>query len=214
MNITMESYIETKARIQRERMLPWASSTSSKIADCEVNPVTLSSLVDLELNDNFIVNGNVNKDNLVGDVLAYLWRHTKHYNNKPNWFNRRAKNKLIKHIAKNYDILDIAEKCKNHFQYTMDDSPVSKFKSKISSSFTMGASPSVAYIVDEICSEYNLTISEAMNYPLKQLFQLMRCIRIRKMGEGRGGKVSYPEPKELTDVVKRQLKQMNAKNNG
>lgn len=208
----MESYIETKARIQRERMLPWASSISSKIAGYEVNQLSLSSLVDLELNGNFIINGDANKDTLVGDVLAYLWRHTKVYSNKPNWFNKRAKEKLIKNIAKNHDILDIAEKCKNHFDYTMDDSPISKHKAnRVGGNFTMSASPSVAYIIDEICSEYSFTISEAMDYPLKKLFQLMRCIRIRKMGEGRSGKVSYPEPKELTDVIKKQLKQMNSK---
>lgn len=210
----MESYVETKARIQRERVLTWASCIQTKIAGFPVNQLSLSSLVDLEIGENFIVTGKPN-ENLVGDVLAYLWRHSIYYKNNPNWFDKRRKNKLLKEIAKNHDIVDIAEKCKDHFEYTMDDSPVNKYKShKYSSSFTMSASPSVAYIIDEVCSEYNLKIAEAMEYPLKKLFQLMRCIRIRKMGEGRGGKVSYAEPKELTDLIKRQLKQINAKNNG
>jgi hypothetical protein len=168
----------------------------------------------LEIGQNFIVTGKPN-ENLVGDVLAYLWRHSVFYKNNPNWFDKRRKNKLLKEIAKNHDIVDIAEKCKDHFEYTMDDSPVNKYRaSKYGGSFTMSASPSVAYIIDEVCSEYNLRIAEAMEYPLKKIFQLMRCIRIRKMGEGRGGKVSYAEPKELTDVIKRQLKELNAKNNG
>lgn len=210
----MESYVETKARIQRERMLPWASCIQTKIAGFPVNQLSLSSLVDLEIGQNFIVTGKPN-ENLVGDVLAYLWRHSVFYKNNPNWFDKRRKNKLLKEIAKNHDIVDIAEKCKDHFEYTMDDSPVNKYRaSKYGGSFTMSASPSVAYIIDEVCSEYNLKIAEAMEYPLKKIFQLMRCIRIRKMGEGRGGKVSYAEPKELTDVIKRQLKELNAKNNG
>jgi hypothetical protein len=210
----MESYVETKARIQRERMLPWASCIQTKIAGFPVNQLSLSSLVDLEIGQNFIVTGKPN-ENLVGDVLAYLWRHSVFYKNNPNWFDKRRKNKLLKEIAKNHDIVDIAEKCKDHFEYTMDDSPVNKYRaSKYGGSFTMSASPSVAYIIDEVCSEYNLKIAEAMEYPLKKIFQLMRCIRIRKMGEGRGGKVSYAEPKELTEVIKRQLKELNAKNNG
>jgi hypothetical protein len=210
----MESYVETKARIQRERMLPWASCIQTKIAGFPVSQLSLSSLVDLEIGQNFIVTGKPN-ENLVGDVLAYLWRHSVFYKNNPNWFDKRRKNKLLKEIAKNHDIVDIAEKCKDHFEYTMDDSPVNKYRaSKYGGSFTMSASPSVAYIIDEVCSEYNLRIAEAMEYPLKKIFQLMRCIRIRKMGEGRGGKVSYAEPKELTDVIKRQLKELNAKNNG
>jgi hypothetical protein len=53
-----------------------------------------------------------------------------------------------------------------------------------------------------------------MRTPVKKLFQLMRCIRLRKHSEGRGAKVSFKEPAELKEAIKSELRKLTEANNG
>lgn len=205
----MIGYAQIKAKVETERLLPWASSTSHKIAGYEIMPLTLSSLVDLQLSDNFIVGGEPDDSKLVGDVLNYIWRHTEHYRLKPNLITRFHKYVFLRKLSKVL-IEKVAKECVNHFEYAMEETPAGvSISNGTSRNLKMSASPSVAYLVDEVCGEYTITISECMNTPIKQLFQLMRCIRLRKRSEGRGGDISYSEPKEVKDFIKTQLNQLN-----
>lgn len=211
----MMGYAETKAKIERDRLLPWASSTSYKIAGYDMLPLTLSSLIDLELNDNYILTQKYN-NKIAGDVVAYIWRHTKHYREDGgDWRTALEKQKLIKKVAKKYDLNALLEQCEAHYENALAESPVCIVLSKNTvKNYKMPASPSIAYIVDEVCAEYSISIDECMRTPVKKLFQLMRCIRLRKHSEGRGAKVSFKEPAELKEAIKSELRKLTEANNG
>ena len=206
----MMGYAQIKAKVEKERLLPWASSTSHKIAGYEMLPVTLSSMVDMELNTNYILTGKHHK-NIAGDIVAYIWRHTRHYKaDGGDWRTALEKQKLIRKVAKKYDLNALLVQCIAHYENALEESPICiTTDGGTKKSYKMPASPSVAYIVDEVCAEYSISINECMQSPIKKIFQLMRCIRLRKHSEGRGAKVSFNEPSELKDFVKKQLQQLN-----
>lgn len=207
----MMGYAETRDKIEYERLIPWASSTSYQIGGYEMNDLTLSSLIDLQLSKNFIVTGKSNGDNLVGDVLNYIWRHTKYYKANPSFLTRFRKHLFLKKFYK-LPMEKMAKKCLAHFEYAIEESPAGvSITNDTKRVMKMSASPTVAYLVDEVCAEYSITISEVMNIPVKKLFQLMRCIRLRKRGEGRGADITYTEPKELKECIKRELKEAQKK---
>ena len=207
----MMGYAETRAKIEHDRLIPWASSISHKIAGYEVLPLTLSSLVDLQISKNFLVGVPLESNDLIGDVLNYLWRHTKYYKNNPSFIGKFHKYLFLKKVSK-LSIEKIAKECLAHFEYATEESPAGvQITNDTRRVMKMSASPTVAYLVDEVCAEYNVTISEVMNMPIKKMFQLMRCIRLRKRGEGRGGDITYPEPKELKESIKAELEKVQKK---
>jgi hypothetical protein len=205
----MIGYAETKAKIERGRLLPWASSTSYKIAGYDMLPLTLSSLVDLELNNNYMLTQKYHSK-IAGDVVAYIWRHTKHYReNGGDWRTALEKQRLINKVAKKYDLNALLEQCEAHYQDALSESPVCiSLEKNTVRNYKMPASPSIAYIVDEVCAEYSISINECMKAPVKKLFQLMRCIRLRKHSEGRGAKVTFKEPAELKEAIKAELNKL------
>lgn len=207
----MMGYAETKLKIEYERLVPWASSTSHKIAGYEVNPLTLSSLIDLQINKNFIVGEYTEDNSPIGDVLNYLWRHTNYYTNKPNIWSKFRKYLFLRKLSK-LSLEKVAKECIAHFEYAVEETPAGvTIDNGARRNLKMPAAPTVAYLVDEVCGEYNTTITEVMDMPVKKLFQLMRCIRLRKRGEGRGGEISYSDPKELKDCIKKELEQLQQK---
>lgn len=207
----MMGYAETRAKIEHERLVPWASSTSHKIAGYEVLPLTLSSLIDLQISKNFLVGVPSESNEPVGDVLNYLWRHTKYYTNNPSFISKFHKYLFLKKVSK-LSIEKIARECLNHYEYAVEESPAGvQITNDTRRVMKMSASPTVAYLVDEVCAEYTITISEVMSMPIKKLFQLMRCIRLRKRGEGRGSDITYAEPKELKESIKEELKKAQQK---
>ena len=198
----MISYAEAKAKVEYERLIPWAKETSYKIAGYEINEPTLSSIVDLQLTNNFIVGSSQKSKGLVGDVLNYLWRHTKHYRSKPTFVSRFHKYLFLRKMAK-LSMDEVGKDCIEHFSSAIEESPAGIIsQSRTTRSLKMSACPTIAYLVDEICAEYTMTIDECINMPIPKLFQLLRCIRLRKRGEGRGGDISYPEPKEVKEAIK------------
>lgn len=207
----MMGYAETREKIEHERLVPWASSVSYKIAGYEVKPLSLCTLVDLQISKNFLVCGQLENTDLVGDVLNYFWRHTKYYQNNPSFIGKFRKYLFLKKVSK-LSIEQICKDCIAHFEHATEETPAGlSITNDTKRVQKMSASPTVAYLVDEVCGEYNATISEVMDMPIKKLFQLMRCIRLRKRGEGRGGDISYGEPKEVKDSIKAELEKAQQK---
>lgn len=201
----MMGYAETKEKVEYERLIPWASATSYKIAGYEVSQPTLLSVVDLQLSRNFIVGGKSDGKNLIGDVITYLWRHTKHYKAKPTLLTKIHKHFFLRKISK-LKLDEIGAKCIKHFSDATKESPAGIVNlDRTVRNLKMSACPTIAYLVDEVCGEYTITIDECINMPIPKLFQLIRCIRLRKKGEGRGVDISYSEPEEVKDAIKWEL---------
>ena len=184
-------YAAVRKEIERDRLHAWSSAPTFSIGDVEVAPMSLRSMIDLELSGNaFIVGG----DPTAGDIAAYIWRHHADFGNESK---RKA---FVKRIAdlKHVDIMiaDIFE----HYGSAMEDSPASSSYGGTSIDNRLPPIPAIA----SVCHEYGATFSvdprEVAEIDLRIVFQSCRAIRIQA-----GAK--YNEPKRLRAAKSEFLKQ-------
>jgi len=185
------NYAAVRKEIERDRLHAWSSAPTFTIGDVEVAPMTLRSMIDLELSANaFIVGG----DPTAGDIAAYIWRHHADFGNESK---RKA---FVKRVAesKHADkmIADIFE----HYGSAMEESPASSQFGGTSIDNRLPPIPSIASICHEYGATFGVDPRDVADIDLRIVFQSCRAIRIQS-----GAK--YSEPKRLRAVKSEFLKQ-------
>lgn len=185
------NYAAVRKKIQRDRLLPWSSAPAFKIGDFVVNPLSLRSMVDLELAGNaFFTDDNV----IEGDLAAYIWRH------HPAYGDDGAQASFLKKLARSTDIDSLIAGVLSHLSAAFSETPEGAQFGGYSKSNTLPAIPSIASICSEYGAAFGIDPREVADVDLRIVFQCCRAIRLSKSD------VKYLEPKELREAKSQYLK--------
>jgi len=175
------NYQAIRAKIERDRLLPWGSAVGVKIDEFTVLPLSFRSLVDLELSENAFLNGEVPT---AGDIAAYIWRHMPDY--KPSF----DSSDFIKKIAENKNLTGLIEGIWRHFGGAFADPPVSLEFGGFTSSSALPPVPHIASVCTEYGAAFGMDPQDVADIDLKIVFQ---CVRVLRIKEGK----KFGEPEEL-----------------
>jgi hypothetical protein len=185
------NYATIRSQIENDRLHAWSSAPTFTIGDVEVAPMTLRSMIDLELSANAFIVGN---DPTAGDIAAYIWRHHADFGDESK---RKA---FVRHVAKSKDadqmIVDIFE----HYGSAMEESPASSQFGGTSIDNRLPPIPAIASVCHEYGATFGVDPRDVADIDLRIVFQSCRAIRIQS-----GAK--YSEPKRLRAVKSEFLKQ-------
>ncbi len=195
------NYAAVKSKIESDRLLPWSSAPSAQIGEFEVNPLSVRSMVDLQLSGNAIVGS---ADITAGDLAAYIWRHLKGYNPDGDGLDQ-----FLKLIGKCTNYHELIADSINHFLSAFKETAEGASTDAPRFVNTLPAIPDAAFLCDEIAAEYSMDPRAVADMPLALLFQLSRAIRMRLGRLGQGPVYRYLEPKELRDAAGETLKILN-----
>jgi hypothetical protein len=186
-------YATIRSQIERDRLHPWSSAPTFMIGNVEVAPMTLRSMIDLELSNNAFIVGN---EPTAGDIAAYIWRH------HPKFGDEAKRKAFIKSIANadNVDVLiaDIFE----HYGSAFEESPAASQFGGTSIDNRLPPIPAIASVCYEYGSTFGVDPREVADIDLRIVFQSCRAIRIQN-----GAK--YSEPKRLRSAKSEFLKYQN-----
>ena len=186
------NYAAVKDQIERDRMTPWSSAPAMKIGKFVVNPLSLRSLVDLEISKNEIVTGG---GILPGSIGAFIWRHHKDFPDV------KEGEVFLKEFAEIKDMQALADGCMKHVKAAFAETPEGSSFGGTRRNDSMPAVPSISFYCDEYAAAYGLNPLDVADIDLRVVFQQIRSIRLRHHRQGIGGEYTYLEPKALREAA-------------
>jgi len=184
------SYAEIRKQIERARLTPWSSAPAMRIGSFVVNPLSLRSMIDLELSGNAFLIGT---EIIEGDIAAYIWRHHPDY--EPGGDPGEVIKKVAKEKCADWLTLSIQE----HLNTPFDETPTGSNFGGTSIINTIPAIPPIASICHEYGAAYGIDPRAVADIDLRIVFQCCRAIRVQT-----GTK--YSEPKRLRQAKSEFLK--------
>ena len=185
------NYATIRSQIENDRLHAWSSAPTFTIGDVEVVPMTLRSMIDLELSRNAFIVGS---EPTAGDIAAYIWRHHADFGDEAK---RKA---FVKHVAKSKDADQMIADIFEHYGSALEDSPAATQCGGTSIDNRLPPIPAIASICHEYGATFGVDPREVANIDLRIVFQSCRAIRIQS-----GAK--YSEPKRLRSAKSEFLKQ-------
>ena len=186
-------YAAVRKEIERDRLHAWSSAPTFTIGGVEVAPMTLRSMIDLELSANAFIVGN---EPTAGDIVAYIWRHHADFGDEAK---RKA---FVKHVADATDADQMIADIFDHYGSAFEDSPAPSQYGGTSIDNRLPPIPAIASICHEYGSTFGVDPREVADIDLRIVFQSCRAIRIQS-----GAK--YSEPKRLRAAKSEFLKKQN-----
>lgn len=174
------NYATIRRQIERDRLHAWSSASTFTIGGVEVAPMSLRSMIDLELSDNAFITG---AEPTAGDIAAYIWRHHSDFGDESK---RKA---FVRKIAQLNDVEIVAD-IFDHYGAALEDSPASSQFGGTSIDNRLPPIPAIASICHEYGSTFGVDPREVADIDLRVVFQSCRAIRIQ-------GGAKYSEPKRL-----------------
>lgn len=189
------NYVTVKAEIEGDRLSPWSSAPGFNIGPFVVNPMTLRSMVDLEIAGNaFLINNQM----LEGDIGAYIWRHHPDYSPGDS----KEKEQFIVTLADCTETAKVTMQIVEHQSAAFAETPeVMSFSSGTSIKSPLPPIPAIASICHEYAAAYGLDPRDVADIDLRILFQCCRAIRMA------AGDVKFAEPKKLREAKSQYLKE-------
>ena len=192
-------YAEARAKLEKDRLRAWSSAPGLKIGNFAVYPLSLQSMIDLELEENAFFTGS---QILNGDIAAYIWRHMPEYDRSDPNYEKNLK-RFIRKIAKETNPAKLVTGIQNHIETAFVDDPTVVRFGGTSKRYTMSPIPGVAAICHEYGSTYGVDPVEVSQMDLRIVFQCCRAIRISQ------GEAKFSEPEPLLRAKSKYLKAKN-----
>jgi len=185
------NYATIRSQIERDRLHAWSSAPTFTIGDVEVAPMTLRSMIDLELSGNAFIVGS---EPTAGDIAAYIWRHHADFGDEAK---RKA---FIRKVANSKNVDQMVSDIFDHYGCALEESPASTQFGGTSIDNRLPPIPAIASICHEYGATFGVDPREVADIDLRIVFQSCRAIRIQS-----GAK--YSEPKRLREAKSEFLKQ-------
>lgn len=190
--------VEKRAQIEKDRLRPWSSAPGFKIGKFDVYPLSLRSIIDLEVAGNaFFTQGQI----LSGDVAAYIWRHLPEYDLSDPRYNKNYKRFLRK--VKKETLARLVEDIKQHLKFAFIDNPAVSSFGGLSKSYKMPATTGIASLCHEYGAAYGVNPVDVADIDLRIVFQCCRAIRMSQ------GNCKFSEPEDLIKAKSEYLKIVN-----
>lgn len=183
-------YAEIRAKFEKDRLKAWSSAPGFKIGSFDVYPLSLRSMIDLELAGNAFFTGS---QILHGDIAAYIWRHMPEYDQSDPDFEKNY-NVFVKRISKETGTIELIDTIQRHSEAAFADDPTVVEFGGISQNYTMPAIAGIAALCHEYGAAYGVNPVEVADIDLRIVFQCCRAIRMS------GGKAKFSEPKSLREA--------------
>jgi len=188
------NYATVRAEIEGERLSPWSSAPGFNIGPFVVNPMTLRSMVDLEISGNaFLTNNQM----LEGDIGAYIWRHHPDYSPGES----KEKDQFIATLSDCTEVAQVTMQIVEHQSAAFAETPEAiSFSGGGSSKSLLPPIPAIASICHEYAAAYGVDPRDVADIDLRIVFQCCRAIRLASSD------VRFAEPKKLREAKSQWLK--------
>jgi len=185
------NYATIRSQIENDRLHAWSCAPTFTIGDVEVAPMTLRSMIDLELSGNAFIVGS---EPTAGDIAAYIWRHHTDFGDEAK---RKA---FVRNVASSKNVDQMVSDIFDHYGCALEDSPASSQYGGTSIDNRLPPIPAIASICHEYGATFGVDPREVADIDLRIVFQSCRAIRLQS-----GAK--YSEPKRLREAKSEFLKQ-------
>lgn len=184
-------YATIRKEIERDRLHAWSSAPTFTIAGFEVAPMSLRSMIDLELSENALIVGG---EPTAGDIAAYIWRH------HPDYGDNAKRKAFTKRVAEARNVDEIIADIFDHYGAALEESPAASQFGGTSIDNRLPPIPAIASICHEYGATFGVDPRDVADIDLRVVFQSCRAIRIQS-----GAK--YSEPKRLRSAKSEFLKE-------